>query len=1081
MNKLSSVHNGHSEAQGSKKNTVVREIVLMFTLLGVAAALLAPLPALGEDDIQNITATANRVPLVENPVFTQVGENQAGQLPSSDGFKGDGPVKNTEGEQTAGAQKSDETSGDSTTSVDSSSGSLTSDSNSSATSASKEDGAVANGSSGTKTDTDTLSESGTKDSADSASGDKAVSGVPTNNGTSQGDTSQSQQSTDTEDKTSANSESVADKETADKDNVDDEDKDGSQADKEESSPVDADGLTVDKLPGRGPEAPFYTDPFAEQASKDIFSECTVTFSPNGGGGANVTRTTTTGNITLPTIEELGFTPPAGALFVGWSPSSSGYENVYASDVLYPDNVNHTAVLVGNTTLYAIWLMPGSAADKDTAYYFIREDGLIPFEPSSYNTSLYIPSGSNPVLTGTLNWGISITNNQEAVEANLATKPTDEEIQAAMERQGKSFDPKNQEVIWYVIKTRTNKTWNVDGVIVDKVEYLVSYNPNGGDANVPAARAYKPGEGVGVSFALTPKRPGYTFLGWSEDANATSPTYVNSGTSSFVMPDHPVTLYATWEKNTVQLTYESEDTEAGSVSNDHDDVYSLDGAPVNEGAFQGSTAHASEGYLFQGWYKSDSAGNDVLVTTDETLSEEIAVQNANRRKGIIIPTTFIARFVQAEPTFTLTKAIDNEPANGTFFAAGEEVKYTVTVVNTGNVDLENIAFKDALAQVPSIDALAVGETKSVQYGYVVTDEDTKADVLTNTVEATAHTSKLPNETVTTNPASASAFVGTLLPSETYALFAAYPVDEGTVDQSYNIINTDTGEGIQENTAQAKPGYEFEGWYKEGDDTVITTSPTLTVDEIKDHMNQGKAGRSAYGPTLFIAHFEPVASEPGNPGEGGDSGAVTPDKPEGGGSEGGDSGNTGGTTTPDTPDKPDVPDVPGSSDKPVTPDTPATPDTPGASDKPTDGSGTDSGEGDTTGGTASKPGSTGGSDSATTPNKPSGTTSDTSSENSNATTSGGSNASSTVQTPTNELGPTDVNDTVLTTPAPVTADGITPTDVPASSIKAEDIDSNTSLAQTDDYVLKVLLGVTLGGAAIAALALIIILLSRKRKDS
>lgn len=121
--------------------------------------------------------------------------------------------------------------------------------------------------------------------------------------------------------------------------------------------------------------------------------------------------------------------------------------------------------------------------------------------------------------------------------------------------GISFDPETQEVEWYVIKFRgydeeRNMTYNVDGVIKDKAKYWVAYFPNGGDANVPTKKQYAKDVNVAVEFSTIPSRAGYTFLGWDENANATTPTYKQGDTTAdnFTMPDRDVTLYAIWQAN-----------------------------------------------------------------------------------------------------------------------------------------------------------------------------------------------------------------------------------------------------------------------------------------------------------------------------------------------------------------------------------------------------------------------------------------------------------------------------------------------------------------------------------------------------
>lgn len=81
-----------------------------------------------------------------------------------------------------------------------------------------------------------------------------------------------------------------------------------------------------------------------------------------------------------------------------------------------------------------------------------------------------------------------------------------------------------------------------------VRYTVSYNPNGGSTNVPMdSGSYQKGETVNVKFDYIPSRTGYTFLGWSENAGASTPTFTSGGKRTFTMGTSNVVLYAIWKK------------------------------------------------------------------------------------------------------------------------------------------------------------------------------------------------------------------------------------------------------------------------------------------------------------------------------------------------------------------------------------------------------------------------------------------------------------------------------------------------------------------------------------------------------
>ena len=97
----------------------------------------------------------------------------------------------------------------------------------------------------------------------------------------------------------------------------------------------------------------------------------------------------------------------GYEFIGWAnsretfPGGTGYRAVYEPGSYYelPDN---------NTTLYAAWQSTGS---DTTAYFFIRLDGTIPYEPGSYAASAYTAGIRMPDAVTVQNWVVSLSTTQ----------------------------------------------------------------------------------------------------------------------------------------------------------------------------------------------------------------------------------------------------------------------------------------------------------------------------------------------------------------------------------------------------------------------------------------------------------------------------------------------------------------------------------------------------------------------------------------------------------------------------------------------------------------------------------------------
>ena len=274
----------------------------------------------------------------------------------------------------------------------------------------------------------------------------------------------------------------------------------------------------------------------------------VTFDPNGGTGAQVTRPLVEGKITMPEPTEIGIGAPEGHIFVGWSLDESGYLENYIAGI-QPDDEE----IKDGATLYAIWMDEDGDGKEHPAYFYIRINGEIQYEPAGYDQYAYYPFPGDPQLTGTLKDDVAVNNDLEKVKANLKDVPSDSEIVEALARYGMTYDPSTQEIVWYVIKMNGGvdaekvDKWNVDGVIRDKTKYELKYDPNGGSINVPGSNEYASGEIVSIRYDRIPERAGYEFLGWDENKDASTPTYIQGKSPETIkMPDHDVTLYAIWK-------------------------------------------------------------------------------------------------------------------------------------------------------------------------------------------------------------------------------------------------------------------------------------------------------------------------------------------------------------------------------------------------------------------------------------------------------------------------------------------------------------------------------------------------------
>ncbi|MCI8704660.1 MAG: DUF11 domain-containing protein [Anaerotignum sp.] len=112
-------------------------------------------------------------------------------------------------------------------------------------------------------------------------------------------------------------------------------------------------------------------------------------------------------------------------------------------------------------------------------------------------------------------------------------------------------------------------------------------------------------------------------------------------------------------------------------------------------------------------------------------------------------------VPSNPALSVTKKADKTEAS-----VGETITYTVTVTNTGDVALKNVTVADSMADKVTFVGedsfepfdLAVGETKTIKYTYVVTTDDA-GKTITNDVSVTSDEVKTPvpgSATVTVKP-------------------------------------------------------------------------------------------------------------------------------------------------------------------------------------------------------------------------------------------------------------------------------------------------------------------------------------------
>ena len=183
-------------------------------------------------------------------------------------------------------------------------------------------------------------------------------------------------------------------------------------------------------------------------------------------------------------------------------------------------------------------------------------------------------------------------------------------------------------------------------------YLVNYNSNGG-YDAPMAQTKTEGQPLKLSDAV-PSKYGYTFLGWSDQENASNVKY-QAGTNYVV--DASVTLYAVWKANTYSIKYNANGG-SGSMANSS---HTYDTAKVLS-----ANAYSKTGYTFAGWaYAPDG---EVVFGNGESITN-LTIQN-----GAVVE---LYAVWLAIPPATYSVTATNGSGGGNF-AVGTEVTVTASV-------------------------------------------------------------------------------------------------------------------------------------------------------------------------------------------------------------------------------------------------------------------------------------------------------------------------------------------------------------------------------------------------------------------
>ena len=267
---------------------------------------------------------------------------------------------------------------------------------------------------------------------------------------------------------------------------------------------------VGTISGYGPDTSVYDWPTGYEITVHENRSLYVSYNANGGSGAPSATYFygSTESIVLSSTRPTR----TGYTFLGWSTSSTATTATYSAG----QNIGTRS---SGLALYAVWQI------------------------NSYNVDLtageHIASVSGG---GSKNYNSSVT-----VEAVLASATG----------YTYAFDG------WYEGDTKVSSdlsytfTMPASAVALTAVgtrsanPYTVAFNANGGSGTMqPQDFVYDTAQDLSPN-AFT--RTGYTFLGWSTDPNAVTPTYTDEQNVSNLAPSGTITLYAVWRLNTYLLS------------------------------------------------------------------------------------------------------------------------------------------------------------------------------------------------------------------------------------------------------------------------------------------------------------------------------------------------------------------------------------------------------------------------------------------------------------------------------------------------------------------------------------------------
>lgn len=645
---------------------------------------------------------------------------------------------------------------------------------------------------------------------------------------------------------------------------------------------------------------------------------TITFDANGGDAEAPQQLKNLAYGQVITLPEYSGTRE-GYKLLGWSEGNGIYDKGDGEYTgyyhpIYKPGEEYTVPAKEEVRLYAYW---SKVTHSQNIEFIMRWDGIVPPEPSSYDSKHYsttqFGSGDGYLDNPGIVWRFGLNQDQQWVvdtdvsETNIAgvsdtyTKgyyksnavtqavgennvPSVEEIRRMTAGiPSGEFDPDKQYVVWYVLKFQNDgvvkdpkfagqqgfyqEFWHIDGVIVDRksvpentsvwVKYEFGNVPEKLVKEMPADYPVKleilNGVVVPVDIVVgenldgtahktyTPTAAGYAFTGWKD---ADTGIVYRSG-DVFKDLDRDVTFIAQWRQD--PMTTQVQKIWAG------DDAYPGKRPEyitvVLTQSVNGKTEKTYERILSESnsWMTGISVpvfnknGQEYTYSwAEKDVPEGYDVTSALNTDGSLTTLTNTLTFV-AEPKLEIEKKVNGE--DEITVSAPGEVTYSVTVTNTGNVDISGITLTDSrytITEEPfelkAKEEDGTVDSKVITYTYSVTQGDIDdGSQIVNTVKASGI---YDGEAVESNVDTATVNIEQtpdfeLSKSVTNGQIAGWKLDEVV---SYTIIVKNTGNVTLDNITLSDPVADDDRTWTAAslglnESAVFERFHTVTADDVK----------------------------------------------------------------------------------------------------------------------------------------------------------------------------------------------------------------------------------------------------------